>query len=127
MWRLRGGSPVLPGTTGVTIGIAGGRRTRPAPSRPASSSSKSGGISGAREVMRAAKAHGLQVMLSCMVESQLGICQAAQLVPLADRIDLDSHLMLDSEPFRGLGLDGGRIVLTGAPGLGLTPAEPFGP
>ena len=88
--------------------------------------SKSGGISGAREVMRAAKAHGLQVMLSCMVESQLGICQAAQLAPLADWIDLDSHLMLDSAPFRGLGLDDGRIVLTGAPGLGLTPAEPFG-
>jgi L-alanine-DL-glutamate epimerase-like enolase superfamily enzyme len=83
---------------------------------------KAGGIRGARRVMEAGRQLGLGVMLGCMCESELAISQAAQVASLADRIDLDGHLFLRDSPFRGLGLDGGRIVLGDAPGLGVVPS-----
>ncbi|WP_326613384.1 dipeptide epimerase [Streptomyces scopuliridis] len=82
---------------------------------------KAGGIRGARRVMEAGREAGLEVMLSCMCESELAISQAAQLAPLADRIDLDGHLYLSDPPFRGLALEDRSIVLGEAPGLGVLP------
>jgi L-alanine-DL-glutamate epimerase-like enolase superfamily enzyme len=58
-------------------------------------------------------------MLGCMIESELGISQAAQLGSLADHIDLDGHLLISSQPYTGLGLQDGRLVLSDAPGLGV--------
>ncbi|MBY3554126.1 dipeptide epimerase [Modestobacter lapidis] len=84
---------------------------------------KCGGIREAHRMLSAAAALGLRVMLGCMIESQLGIAQAAQLGSLADLVDLDGHLLISDQPFTGLGLDAGRVVLPDAPGLGLTPAE----
>jgi len=44
---------------------------------------KSGGISEALRMIHAARALGLQVMLGCMIESELGIgCAAAQIASL---------------------------------------------
>jgi L-alanine-DL-glutamate epimerase-like enolase superfamily enzyme len=82
---------------------------------------KSGGIREALRMIHAARALGLRVMLGCMVESQLGIGQAAQLGQLADHVDLDGHLLLREQPFSGLGLRDGRLVLADAPGLGVEP------
>ncbi len=84
--------------------------------------SKCGGIREALRMIHAARALGLQVMLGCMIESELGIAQAAQLGSLADHIDLDGHLLISSRPFTGLGLDDGRLVLSERPGLGVEPA-----
>ncbi|MEU8385046.1 enolase C-terminal domain-like protein [Streptosporangium sp. NPDC048865] len=84
---------------------------------------KAGGIRGARRVMEAGRRAGLEVMLSCMCESELAISQAAQLAPLADHIDLDGHLYLREPPFHGLGLRDGHIVLGEAAGLGVVPAR----
>ncbi|MDP5184675.1 dipeptide epimerase [Blastococcus sp. BMG 814] len=83
---------------------------------------KCGGIREAQRMLAAAAALDLRVMLGCMIESQLGIAQAAQLGPLADLVDLDAHLLVSDQPFTGLGLDAGRVVLPDAPGLGLEPA-----
>jgi L-Ala-D/L-Glu epimerase len=82
---------------------------------------KSGGIREAQRMIHAARALGLRVMLGCMVSSQLGIAQAAQLASLADHVDLDGHLLLTESPFVGLGLEDGRIVLSDQPGLGVRP------
>ncbi len=84
--------------------------------------SKCGGIREALRMIHAARALGLQVMLGCMIESELGIAQAAQLGSLADHIDLDGHLLVSSQPFAGLGLSEGRLVLSERPGLGVEPA-----
>ena len=81
--------------------------------------SKCGGIREALRMIHAARALDLQVMLGCMIESELGIAQAAQLGSLADHIDLDGHLLISSRPFTGLGLRDGRLVLSEAPGLGV--------
>jgi L-alanine-DL-glutamate epimerase-like enolase superfamily enzyme len=80
---------------------------------------KCGGIREALRMIHAARALNLQVMLGCMIESELGIAQAAQLGSLADYVDLDGHLLISSKPFSGLGLDHGRLVLSDAPGLGV--------
>ncbi|GII83468.1 dipeptide epimerase [Sphaerisporangium siamense] len=84
---------------------------------------KSGGVRATRRVMETARRLGLSVMLSCNCESELALSQAALLAPLADRIDLDSQFLLRDPPFRGLGLDRGRIVLGDAPGLGVVSRE----
>jgi L-Ala-D/L-Glu epimerase len=81
--------------------------------------SKSGGIREAVRMVHAARALGLSVMLGCMIESELGISQAAQLAPLVDYVDLDGHLLIKDGPFQGLGFADGRIVLSSEPGLGV--------
>lgn len=83
---------------------------------------KCGGIREALRMIHAARALGLKVMLGCMIESELGIGQAAQLGSLADYIDLDGHLLISNRPFEGLGLTDGRLVLSERPGLGVEPA-----
>ncbi len=83
---------------------------------------KCGGIREATRMLHAASVLGLRTMLGCMIESQLGIAQAAQLGSLADDVDLDGHLLVTDEPFTGLGLQAGRVVLPDAPGLGVEPA-----
>jgi L-Ala-D/L-Glu epimerase len=80
---------------------------------------KCGGIREALRMIHAGRALRLQVMLGCMIESELGIAQAAQLGSLVDYIDLDGHLLISSKPFSGLGLQDGRLVLSDGPGLGV--------
>jgi L-alanine-DL-glutamate epimerase-like enolase superfamily enzyme len=84
--------------------------------------SKCGGIREAVRMVHAARALGLKVMVGCMIESELGIGQAAQMASLVDYVDLDGHLLVSSQPFSGLGLEDGRLVLADAPGIGVVPA-----
>ncbi len=83
---------------------------------------KSGGLREAVRMVHAARALGLHVMIGCMVESQLGIAPAAQIASLADWVDLDGHLLLRDEPFRGLQFEDGRVLPSHGPGLGVEPA-----
>jgi L-alanine-DL-glutamate epimerase-like enolase superfamily enzyme len=80
---------------------------------------KCGGLREALRILHTARAHGLQVMMGCMSESSLAITAAAHLSPLADALDLDSHLNLRPDPFAGAALQEGRIVPGDAPGLGV--------
>jgi L-alanine-DL-glutamate epimerase-like enolase superfamily enzyme len=68
-----------------------------------------------------ARAHGLKVMLGCMIESSVAITAAAHVSPLVDTADLDGALLLAEDPFEGARVVGGRIVLPDGPGLGVTP------
>ena len=79
------------------------------------------GIREAVRMVHASRALGLRVMLGCMIESELGIAQSAQVAPLVDYVDLDGHLLIKDGPFRGLGFDDGRVVLSAAPGIGVVP------
>jgi L-alanine-DL-glutamate epimerase-like enolase superfamily enzyme len=83
---------------------------------------KCGGIAPAIALIAAARAHGMKVLLGCMIESSLGIAAALAVAPLVDWMDLDGHLLIDNDPFAGLGLSGGRLVPSDAPGLGVEPA-----
>ena len=80
---------------------------------------KCGGLREALRMVTLARAHGLQVMLGCMIESSLGITAAAHLAPLADIVDLDGAALLANDPFIGATIDGGRLALPAGPGLGV--------
>lgn len=82
---------------------------------------KSGGPTEALRLVHAARAHGLSLMLGCMIESSLGITAAAHLGPLFDTLDLDGHWLLANDPFEGVGGSDGRLTLPDLPGLGVVP------
>lgn len=71
--------------------------------------SKCGGIRAAVQMIHAARAHELAVMLGCMAESNASIAAAAHLAPLADYADLDGSLLLAVDPFAGVPMPDGRI------------------
>jgi len=80
---------------------------------------KCGGISEALRMIAVARAHGMSVMLGCMIESSLGITAAAHLSPLVDYADLDGHVLIVNDPFEGVAIENGRLVLPDRPGLGV--------
>jgi L-alanine-DL-glutamate epimerase-like enolase superfamily enzyme len=82
---------------------------------------KCGGIRGALEMVHTARAHGMRLMLGCMVETSLGIAAAAHVSGLFDFVDLDGAMLLADDPFAGLDYDKGRILLPDGPGLGVEP------
>ncbi|MBD2693413.1 dipeptide epimerase [Anabaena catenula] len=80
---------------------------------------KSGGLSEAMRMVHTAKAHDLKVMFGCYSDSTLANTAASQLAPLADYLDLDSHLNLIDDPFTGALVKEGRILPNDLPGLGV--------
>ena len=71
---------------------------------------KCGGVQAARDLFGAARAHGLQTMLGCMVESSAAIAAGAHLAPLCDYVDLDGSLLLADDPYDGPVREGGTIA-----------------
>ncbi|MFN6463013.1 MAG: dipeptide epimerase [Nostoc sp. DedVER02] len=80
---------------------------------------KSGGITEAMRMVHTARAYRLQVMFGCYSDSSLANTAALQLAPLADYLDLDSHLNLIDDPFTGALLKEGRVLPNDLPGLGV--------
>jgi L-alanine-DL-glutamate epimerase-like enolase superfamily enzyme len=80
---------------------------------------KSEGIREALRMIHTARAHDMQIMLSCMVESSVGVTAAAHLAPLCDYADLDGPLLIKNDPYRGLRYDGARFFLPDGPGSGV--------
>jgi L-alanine-DL-glutamate epimerase-like enolase superfamily enzyme len=83
---------------------------------------KSGGLRPARRLIAQARSLGMAVMIGCMIETSIGITAAAHMSPFADHADLDGNLLIDNDPFRGVTIAGGRLVLPEGPGLGVTGA-----
>jgi L-Ala-D/L-Glu epimerase / N-acetyl-D-glutamate racemase len=83
---------------------------------------KSGGIREAVRMVHAARALGLGVMLGCMVESGLGIAPGAHIASLMDHVDLDGNLLLERDPWPGVGFVDGVQLPSERPGLGVAPA-----
>jgi L-Ala-D/L-Glu epimerase len=82
---------------------------------------KSGGLLEAYRMIQIAKALGMKTMLGCMVSSSVSVTAAAHLSPLVDYADLDGNLLIANDPFRGVRVEKGKLVLPSRPGLGLTP------
>jgi L-alanine-DL-glutamate epimerase-like enolase superfamily enzyme len=81
---------------------------------------KCGGLARARQMIALAREHRLKIMLGCMIESSLGITAAAHLAPLVDYLDLDGAALLADDPFDGMRLDHGRLLMPERPGIGAT-------
>lgn len=80
---------------------------------------KCGGIREAIRMIHTARAHGLKIMLGCNIESSVSITAAAHLSPLADYVDLDGHLLVTNDPYAGVRVENGRLVLPEGDGLGV--------
>jgi len=80
---------------------------------------KTGGISEALKVIHTARAHSMQVMFGCMIESSLGVTAAAQLAGLCDYLDLDGALLLAADPYAGAEYHDGYLRLPSRAGLGV--------
>jgi L-alanine-DL-glutamate epimerase-like enolase superfamily enzyme len=76
----------------------------------------------AYRMIQVAKALGMKTMLGCMVSSSVTVTAAAHLSPLVDYADLDGNLLISNDPFRGVVVEKGKLVLPKGAGLGLTGA-----
>jgi L-alanine-DL-glutamate epimerase-like enolase superfamily enzyme len=83
---------------------------------------KSGGMLEAYRMIEVAKAMGMRTMLGCMISSSVSVTAAAHLSPLVDYADLDGNLLIANDPFHGVTVESGKLILPRRPGLGLTAA-----
>ncbi|MFB6250911.1 MAG: dipeptide epimerase [Halobellus sp.] len=72
---------------------------------------KCGSLREATQMIHAARAHGLEVMLGCMIETNASIAAACHLAPLVDYADLDGALLLEADEFAGVPTTGSEICL----------------
>ncbi len=83
---------------------------------------KAGGVMEAYRWITMARALDLKVMLGCMISSSCSCTAAAHLASLADFCDLDGSLLIANDPFAGIAVREGRLVLPDGPGIGLRAA-----
>jgi L-alanine-DL-glutamate epimerase-like enolase superfamily enzyme len=81
---------------------------------------KAGGLQEAIRMIHLAKAFNMKIMLGCMIESSVAISAAAHLSPLVDWADLDGNLLIKEDPFHGVTVQSGRLILNDQPGLGVS-------
>ncbi len=77
------------------------------------------GMREAWKMLNYARTEGMDVMVGCMTETSCATTAAAHLSPAVDFADLDGNLLIANDRFRGMVVEGGRMVLPDAPGLGL--------
>jgi len=80
---------------------------------------KCGSLREALRMIATARAHGMLVMVGCMIETSLGITAAAHFTPLVDAADLDGAALTVDDPFTGATIEQGQIRLPKEPGLGV--------
>jgi L-alanine-DL-glutamate epimerase-like enolase superfamily enzyme len=77
------------------------------------------GLREARRMIDTAHIFGMKVMLGCMSESSLAVTAAAHLSPLLDYADLDANLLIANDPFEGVKVLEGKLILPDRPGIGV--------
>jgi len=80
---------------------------------------KCGGIQESLRMIYMARSLGMKVMFGCMVSSSVSVTAAAHLSPLIDYADLDGNLLIANDPYSGVTVDKGKLILPNGPGLGL--------
>ena len=79
---------------------------------------KCGGLDRAKAMADRARSMGLKVMLGSMSESSLGCTAMAQLAGEADIVDLDGPWLIKNDPFSGIAMEHGRLIVPNGPGIG---------
>lgn len=77
------------------------------------------GMREANKMLNLARSLNMKVMIGCMVETSCAISAAAQLSPMVDWADLDGNLLTSNDPYEGIKIIDGKIILTDYPGIGL--------
>ncbi|MBR1586595.1 MAG: dipeptide epimerase [Clostridia bacterium] len=88
---------------------------------------KCGGIYNALKIADVAELYGVECMIGCMLEGKVAVNAAAHLAcarQVITRIDLDGPMLCAADPVRGgAAFQGKDIILSDAPGLGVTAVE----
>lgn len=84
---------------------------------------KCGGVRAALRIAESIEGSGTELMLGCLTASTLGIAPAVHLAGRARWTDLDGHLLLARDPWRGIGGDDGVVRTSALPGLGVEEVE----
>lgn len=79
---------------------------------------KCGGLDRAKAMADRAAELGMKVMLGSMSESSLGCTAMAHLAGQADLVDLDGPWLIKNDPFEGVGMRQGKLVMPDRPGIG---------
>lgn len=80
---------------------------------------KAGGLQEALRMIWMARSLKMKIMLGCMISSSLSITAAAHLSPLVDYPDLDGNLLIANDPFQGVQVRDGWLILPDGPGFGV--------
>jgi L-alanine-DL-glutamate epimerase-like enolase superfamily enzyme len=81
---------------------------------------KCGNLFEAIKMIKMAREREMKIMLGCMIESSIGITAAAHLSPLVDYADLDGNLLINNDPYSGVSVDNGKLILPNENGLGIS-------
>lgn len=80
---------------------------------------KTTGIREAHSLLKEAKSSGLKTVTGCMAESSLAVAAMSHLSSLANWVDLDGPFLMKNDPFLGMALQNGRIILEPRNGVGV--------
>lgn len=80
---------------------------------------KCGGVHAALRIAESIEGSGTELMLGCLTASTLGLAPAVHLADRARWVDLDGHLLLAHDPWRGIGGADGFVRTTDLAGLGV--------
>lgn len=78
------------------------------------------GLSEAFKMINLAKENNLKILLGCMTETSCAVSAAASLSPFVDWADLDGNLLIKNDPFEGVKIENGKIILNNNPGIGIS-------
>jgi L-alanine-DL-glutamate epimerase-like enolase superfamily enzyme len=82
---------------------------------------KCGGITPARRMVAAGRAHGKRLMVGCMLESSVLIAAGAVIGQRTDYADLDGAWLIGDDPFSGWRFEQGVLYPPAKAGLGVEP------
>lgn len=80
---------------------------------------KAGGVMESYRWIKFARAMKMRVMLGCMVSTSCTVTAAAHLASLVDYPDLDGNLLIANDPYEGVQVRKGKLILPHGAGLGL--------
>lgn len=81
---------------------------------------KCGGVREGYKMVQMARERGLEIMLGCMIETSVAITAATHLSPLVDYADLDGHILISNDPYQGVKINEGKLIIPNGPGLGIS-------
>jgi L-alanine-DL-glutamate epimerase-like enolase superfamily enzyme len=84
---------------------------------------KCAGLREAMKLIHTARAMNMKIMLGCMIESSVAIAAACNLSPMVDYADLDGNILITNDPFEGLAVQDGKLIINDEPGLGVRPCK----
>ncbi|MCF7740918.1 MAG: dipeptide epimerase [Candidatus Marinimicrobia bacterium] len=81
------------------------------------------GMREAHKMINLARSLNMKVLMGCMTATSCSISAAAQLAPAIDWADLDGNLLISNDPYEGVQVVDGKLVLPERPGIGIKPIK----